>query len=199
MSSNLRLRYFSSLATFNRLGPSVRNLLQLYGLEAASITPSGPHNILIKGDVLQYIDKNRLKPLPLDKPKDKVEMVQPTSSQIKAPIKTNQLGPAQVPVSSYKDLELTNMRRVIAKRLTQSKTSIPHAYMTHQCNASSLLRVISSIKKSGAKVSLNDGIIKTAALALKQVQQVNAIWDDKLNSVQILPNIDISIAVATPT
>ena len=181
-----------NLALSNRLGPSVRHLLQMYGLKAKSITPSGPYNILIKGDVLQYIIKNRLKPVSLSKSNKEINLLEKVS------VKEKQTKLLQNSVVNFKDVELTNMKRTIAKRLTHSKNFIPHAYMTHQCNVNNLLKYISSFKSSNIELSLNDGIIKIAALALKQVPQLNAVCDNQSN-IQVLPNIDISIAVATKT
>ncbi len=98
-----------------------------------------------------------------------------------------------------------NMRKVIARRLTESKQTVPHFYLTVECELNKLLEVRKEInfdaeatagkdKKPAYKLSVNDFIIKATALALKKVPTANASWTD----AEILQynNVDISVAVA---
>ena len=97
-----------------------------------------------------------------------------------------------------------NVRKVIAERLLVSKQTIPHFYLTLDCNMDSLLEVRSQINKVAKvdengkplfKISINDFIIKASAYALRDVPKVNASWTEK--EIYQYNNIDISIAVAT--
>lgn len=164
------------------LGPSVRNLMNLFAIDANAIKSSGPHNVILKGDVLRYIQDNKLKP------KTATEQ----SSSKPSVFKT------VTPPAEYTDIELSNMRKTIAKRLTQSKTTIPHSYMTARCLMNDVINARKELKQSGINVSVNDFIIKAAAIALKTVPQVNTTWNDTSFNIDWSPSVDISVAVATP-
>jgi len=91
----------------------------------------------------------------------------------------------------------TAMRRSIAQRLTQSKQSIPHFYLTIDCDVGALLVLRAALEaQAGFKPSLNDFLVKAVALALKEVPAINASWSD--DAVQRHAGVDVSVAVATP-
>ncbi|MCB8876550.1 pyruvate dehydrogenase complex dihydrolipoamide acetyltransferase [Acidisoma silvae] len=97
----------------------------------------------------------------------------------------------------------TTMRRVIAKRLTESKQTVPHFYLTMDVELDALLKLrgelnARSSKDGGSsfKLSVNDMVIKAAALALRRVPKVNASFTDE--GVAFYDDVDISIAVAIP-
>lgn len=94
----------------------------------------------------------------------------------------------------YIDVPHTNMRRTIAKRLAESKATVPHTYATTSCVMDNLLELRKGLD---VKVSVNDFIIKAAALTLRQVPEMNAVWSGV--DAQLLNDVDISIAVATDT
>ncbi len=92
-----------------------------------------------------------------------------------------------------------NIRKIIAKRLLDSKQTIPHFYLSIECNVDKLLIVREDINKSfGAenhsKISVNDFIILGVGKALKEVPAANASWQDE--AIKYYNNIDISVAVA---
>ena len=91
----------------------------------------------------------------------------------------------------------TAMRRAIAQRLTQSKQSIPHFYLTIDCDVGALLALRGALEaQAGFKPSLNDFLVRAVALALKEVPGINASWGD--DAVQRHAVVDVSVAVATP-
>lgn len=182
----------TSVSSNLRVGPSARNLLMLYGLEANVVPATGAKNVLLKSDLLKYINQNNLKPRPLNQLMEE--------SLVEPPVQVGErveFASRKASGAMYMDLEVNSMRKTIAKRLTLSKTTIPHAYMTSSCNVDSLQKLRSSLKKEGHKVSLNDMLIKTIAASIRKVPQVNGIWDEKTYSMKLINNIDISIAVAT--
>ncbi|XP_053206906.1 pyruvate dehydrogenase protein X component-like [Panonychus citri] len=193
MNFFLPLRSFSSVIPSGfKAGPSVRNLLSLYGLDGLTINASGPRNVLLKSDVLSYISSKQLKPRTTD------ELLSGLGDDKGEPVKVYKSFPRPSP-AKWQDIETSGMRRTIAKRLTLSKSNIPHGYMTSQCCVDKLSQLRVSMKKDGLPVSLNDMIIKTCAITLKKVPQVNGMWDESSGTVKLLPSVDISIAVATPT
>lgn len=98
-----------------------------------------------------------------------------------------------------------NMRKVIARRLTESKQQVPHFYLTVECELDKLLDVRKDLnsdaeaaagkeKKPAYKLSVNDFVIKAVALAMKKVPESNASWYD--DAIVQYNNVDISVAVA---
>jgi pyruvate dehydrogenase E2 component (dihydrolipoyllysine-residue acetyltransferase) len=87
-----------------------------------------------------------------------------------------------------------NMRRVIAERLARSKREAPHFYMSLDCGADALLDLKKSLTDSGARVSLNDLILKVTATTLKRVPALNAAWSDA--GIRTFRSVDLAVAVA---
>lgn len=97
------------------------------------------------------------------------------------------------------DAEISNMRKVIAKRLQQSKHQIPHYYLTVECNMDKVMALRKEIntayEKEGVKLSVNDFIIKATALASRRVPECNSAWMD--THIRQYHNCDVSVAVDT--
>lgn len=111
--------------------------------------------------------------------------------------------PANAPTTAagpaYTDVPTSNMRRVIATRLLESKTTMPHYYLTSEINMekiNKLREVLNSSANNEYKLSVNDFIIKASGLALKKVPEVNASWQGDF--IRQYHNSDISVAVSTP-
>jgi pyruvate dehydrogenase E2 component (dihydrolipoamide acetyltransferase) len=99
----------------------------------------------------------------------------------------------------YVDEPLSNMRKVIAARLTQSKQEVPHYYLTSTINVDNLMAVRKTFNSQLGdedKLSINDFLIKACASALKAHPDVNAAWMDTF--IRRYNYVDISVAVATP-
>jgi pyruvate dehydrogenase E2 component (dihydrolipoamide acetyltransferase) len=106
---------------------------------------------------------------------------------------------APAPSSDHVDTPLSNMRKVIAARLTQSKQEVPHYYLTSKITVDTLMDVrkkFNGLLPDGEKLSINDFIIKACATALRQHPDVNSAWMDTF--IRQYNYVDISIAVATP-
>ncbi|CRK93277.1 CLUMA_CG006820, isoform A [Clunio marinus] len=107
--------------------------------------------------------------------------------------------PVIPPGAAYIDIPVSNVRGVIAKRLLESKNTIPHYYLTVDCNVDKILelraRFNKSLEKSGSKLSVNDFIIKAAATACKKVPEVNSAWLG--NVIRQFDAVDVSVAVST--
>lgn len=100
--------------------------------------------------------------------------------------------------AGYEDIPHSNVRRIIARRLTEAKQTIPHFYLTIDCRLDRLLALRAELNAvtEGAKLSVNDFVIRAAALALRKVPAANASWMD--DAVRLYRDADIAVAVATP-
>ncbi|NXJ10179.1 ODPX protein, partial [Odontophorus gujanensis] len=190
-----------------RLSPAARNIVETHGLDPSSIIPSGPRGIFTKEDALKLLQgkqkgtPSELKPVvsPATPQPTAVPSVLPATAVASAyprPIVPPVSTPGQpAALGTFTEIPASNIRRVIAKRLTESKTTIPHAYTSADCGIDAILKLRSELAKDDIKVSVNDFIIKAAAVTLKQMPDVNATWDGE--GCRQLQSIDISIAVAT--
>ncbi|XP_017060457.1 dihydrolipoyllysine-residue acetyltransferase component of pyruvate dehydrogenase complex, mitochondrial isoform X2 [Drosophila ficusphila] len=99
----------------------------------------------------------------------------------------------------YEDIPVTNMRAVIAKRLLESKTQLPHYYVTVECQVDKLLKFRAKVnkkyEKQGARVSVNDFIIKAVAIASLKVPEANSAWMGTV--IRQYDDVDVSVAVST--
>lgn len=101
-------------------------------------------------------------------------------------------------LGDYETIPHSSMRRTIARRLVESKTTVPHFYLEADCDLDALLALRAQInagRDAAAKISVNDFLIKAVAHALAKVPEANAIWTDE--AVLRLSSIDISVAVST--
>ena len=103
---------------------------------------------------------------------------------------------AKQPAADARLIPHTPMRRAIARRLTESKASIPHFYLAAECVADELLALRARVNQTArVKVSVNDFVIMAAAAAFADVPEANVTWTD--DGLIAHENVDISIAVAT--
>jgi pyruvate dehydrogenase E2 component (dihydrolipoamide acetyltransferase) len=177
--------------------PLARRIAQQKGLDLAQLKGSGPRGRIVKADV-EGVQSSK----PAVKPEAKV-----APQQAAAPTATGLPGVAPLPDArlffpngDYDELPHDAMRKAIAKRLTSSKTLIPHFYLTVDCRIDTLLetraRLNSAAPKgdSAFKLSVNDFIVKASALALIRVPEVNASWTD--TAILRHRHADVGVAVA---
>jgi len=133
----------------------------------------------------------------------------PVAAMPTMPAAAPQTGPSQpafrtsggmpATMGGHNDAEISNMRRVIGKRLQASKMEVPHYYLTVDVEMDKVMalrkEINTSYEKEGIKVSVNDFIIKATALACKQVPAVNSHWMDSF--IREHHTCDVSVAVDT--
>lgn len=102
--------------------------------------------------------------------------------------------PTEVP-GSFEEQDLSPMRKVIASRLQQSKSFVPHIYVRQAIDASKMIEVRTQLKNGGLKVTFNDFVIRACALALKDHPDANSGFDSSNQSMIMFKTIDISVAV----
>jgi len=100
---------------------------------------------------------------------------------------------------AFTDIPMTNMRQIIAKRLVQSKQTVPHYYLSVDIELDELMSLRKELnemlEKEKVKLSVNDFIIKASAMACKKVPQANSAWMETF--IRQYDQVDVSIAVAT--
>jgi pyruvate dehydrogenase E2 component (dihydrolipoamide acetyltransferase) len=169
--------------------PLAKRMAEQAGVDLSRITGSGPQGRVIKVDIEAALARG--------------------GAPMRAPAAAPGLAPAPAPAATvsggmrYKLVPHTTMRKVIARRLTESKQQVPHFYLTIDCEIDTLLKARADInakapeKGEGAyKLSVNDFVIKAAAVALRRVPAANASWSDE--GTLMYENVDISVAVAIP-
>ena len=169
--------------------PLARRLAREKGVDLGNISGSGPHGRIVKTDILDVnvssVDTNQVS---LKNPVLKTNVQQADGSSI-----TNLYADRE-----FKEIPLNNMRKTVASRLTEAKQNVPHFYLRKEVKIDELLQVRARLNahlaEKNNKLSINDFIIKSCALALQSVPTANAIWaEDKI--LQLKPS-DIAVAVS---
>jgi pyruvate dehydrogenase E2 component (dihydrolipoamide acetyltransferase) len=165
--------------------PLARRMAQQAGLDLAAINGSGPQGRIVKADIDAALGAARAQPF----------TVAP-AAPVPSPVVSKDRVAALAGNLSYTEVPLTAMRRVIAKRLTESKQTVPHFYLTVDCAIDDLLKIRAELnaKSDAYRISVNDFVIRAAALALRQVPAANASWSDE--AILRWDSVDISVAVA---
>ncbi len=174
--------------------PLARRMAGQAGIDLSAITGSGPHGRIVKSDIDTALARgSTARPAPPPAPAR--APAAPMPGGIAAPVYSKDQIVALAGNPPYTELPITNMRRVIAKRLTEAKQTIPHFYLTIDCEIDALLKMRSELNEaSGVKLSVNDFVIRAAALALKKVPAANASWSE--DAILRWNSVDISVAVA---
>ena len=161
--------------------PLARRMAEQAGIDIGTVKGSGPNGRIIKDDIDSILKKGSM-------PDDDGILAKQLSSEVT--VSTEVAGPV------YEANLNTPMRKVIARRLTESKQTAPHFYMVADCEIDTLLETRSQLneKIENGKISVNDLIIRASALALKQVPMANASWTEE--ETRVYKNVDISVAVA---
>lgn len=97
---------------------------------------------------------------------------------------------------SYEEIPLSQMRKVIGKRLQESKTFIPHFYVTQEVDADPMINIRTQLKEMGLKVTFNDFILRAAALSLREHPTINSGYNSENETIISFKTIDISFAVS---
>ncbi len=169
--------------------PLARRIAEMKGVDLASVAGSGPRGRIVRADV----EAASGKPVAANAPAP----VAAAPAPVAAP-------PPAAPVTSdipHSVEKLGNVRKVIARRLTEAKQSIPHIYLTLDVELDALLKLRgelnTALEPRGIKVSVNDLVIKALALGLRQVPKCNVSFAG--DTLLVYDRADISVAVAAPS
>ncbi len=172
-----------------KASPLARRLAEAQGIDLAGVTGSGPGGRIVKADIAGATGKA---PAPAAAPA-------PTAAAAQAAPAVH--APAVVETDiPHEAVKLSNMRKTIARRLTEAKQTIPHIYLTVDIQLDALLKLRgelnAGLESRGVKLSVNDMLIKALAVALTEVPECNvSISGDQLLKYS---RADISVAVSIP-
>ena len=171
--------------------PLARRMAKENQLDVASITGTGPGGRIIRRDVEQAISTKASAPA--------AALVRTESTQ--APTQPVEAAPAVTPAPAeaapgVTSVQHSKMRRAIARRLTESKSTVPHFYLSADVRMDDLLALRKQVNASSTrKITVNDLIVKAAGLALRDVPAANVIWTDDAQLQYSSSDISVAIAV----
>jgi pyruvate dehydrogenase E2 component (dihydrolipoamide acetyltransferase) len=174
--------------------PLAKRMAAQAGIELTQLRGSGPHGRIVKSDVEAAVAGGAPRRAPAPQPAGQA----PAPQEARPP----QPQPPAAGLPAFTEVPHTGMRKIIAQRLTEAKRDQPHFYLTLDCELDPLLKLRADLNakapegKGGYKLSVNDMIIKAAAVALKRVPAANASWTD--TAIRLYQSADISVAVAVP-
>ena len=167
--------------------PLVRKIARQEGLDLAALSGSGPNGRIVRRDLERLAGQRQAAGEARNGAQ--VAAAQAAPQPAAAPQE-----PSQAPADTL--IPHTPIRRAIARRLTESKTTTPHFYMTTECVVDELLTLRTRVNETGpVKVSVNDFVIMAVAAAFGDVPEANVTWSDE--GLVAHASVDVSIAVAT--
>ena len=182
--------------------PLARRIAGNAGLDITAIKGSGPKGRIVKADVDAAMVGG-------GKPSDALKAAQPAAAQAAAPAampkgQSSEQVLANFAEGSYELVKHDGMRKTIAKRLQESKQTIPHFYVSVDCQLDALLKLRGELNaaapqkdgKPAYKLSVNDMVIKALALALRDVPDANVSWTDE--AMVKHKHADVGVAVSIP-
>ena len=168
-----------------RATPLARRIAHDAGLDLSAVAGSGPHGRVLRADVEKSVAA-RTTPPPAAK------AAPPSDAAV---LKLFEPG-------SFTELPHDNMRRTIARRLVEAKSTVPHFYVSADCKLDALLKLRAELNAAAPKISdapawklsINDMVIKAWALALRDVPMANVSWTE--NAMVVHAHADIGVAVS---
>jgi pyruvate dehydrogenase E2 component (dihydrolipoamide acetyltransferase) len=180
--------------------PLARRMAKDGGLDLAAIQGSGPHGRVVERDVKAALEGGTAKKVPAAQPG-----AQPGAPRLAPAGMSDEIVKKMFEPGSFEEVPHDGMRKTIARRLTDAKQTIPHFYLTVDCDIDALLKLREQVNASAQKdkdgkpafkVSVNDMVIKALALALARTPGSNVTFTE--NSMLHHKHADISVAVAIP-
>ena len=177
--------------------PLARRMAEQAGIDIAALTGSGPGGRIVRADVEAAQKGTAIVPVVAPIPAPSPTPVAAPSAPAARPATSAITGP-------HKLVPHSSIRKVIARRLTEAKSTIPHFYVSMDIEIDALVDLMNKLNaKSPAReqpgwyfITINDLVIKAAALTLRKLPAVNAAWTD--DAMAMFEDVDISVAVAIP-
>jgi pyruvate dehydrogenase E2 component (dihydrolipoamide acetyltransferase) len=177
-----------------KASPLAKRLAAERGVDLAGMTGSGPNGRIVRADV-EGAQAGTAKPAAAPVTSDAAG-VAPAGQSVSAAPK-----PTAIPDIPHELAKLSNIRKTIARRLTESKQTVPHIYLTVDVRLDALLTLRADLNAAleprGVKLSVNDLLVKALAASLMQVPKCNVMFTP--DQLVTFKRADISVAVSTPT
>ncbi len=172
--------------------PLAKRIAQLSGVDLAGVKGTGPNGRIVKADVEAAAGQKptgTVLPAPAAQPQ-----------AVAAPVPAAKPAPVAENAPPFEAVKLSNMRKTIARRLTESKQTVPHFYLTVDVRLDALLKLRGELNKAletqSVKLSVNDMLVKALGLALHAVPDANASFGGDV--LRKFSRADVSVAVAIP-
>jgi pyruvate dehydrogenase E2 component (dihydrolipoamide acetyltransferase) len=193
--------------------PLARKWAEQHGISLHHIHGTGPRGRIVKNDVMEAMKHG-----PVDQRNGPLENHNGDIKGISSPIHVSSfsgplleqsvdtglgaLDPAygerrDYTVASTTPVSLSGMRKTIAQRLTLSKQTVPHFYLTVQCHMDALLALRQAMNGDSKDLSVNDFMVRACALSLRKVNEMRLMWGDEQHAVQY-DHVDLAVAVSIP-
>lgn len=167
--------------------PLAKKLAAEKGIDLAQVSGSGPDGRITRKDIDSFV------------PPKAAPAVAAAPTPAVAPAASAPAAAPAAPAGTYTDVPISNIRKVIAQRLMQSKQTIPHYYLSVDVNMDQVIELRkdlnAEVKAQNIKISVNDFIIKASALACLKVPECNSSWMDTV--IRQNHVVDLSVAVST--
>jgi pyruvate dehydrogenase E2 component (dihydrolipoamide acetyltransferase) len=181
--------------------PLAKKIAGESGVDLAALTGTGPSGRIVRKDVEAAMASG----VPVGRAAAPVSREPAKISNLSAGAVPGVAMPPTAPMLAAKKVALSNMRQTIAKRLVQSKSTIPHYQVTVTARMDALLTLRGQLNEQlasqGVKLSVNDFIVRACALAMHQHPFVNARWSEAQGaapSIDIVADVNIGVAIALP-
>ncbi|MDQ2698132.1 MAG: 2-oxo acid dehydrogenase subunit E2 [Actinomycetota bacterium] len=162
--------------------PIVRRLAREQGVDLSRIVGTGPNGRIVRRDLETQASGQAAPTRPAPSP---------AAPRDGAPATT---APAATPAGETEDVPITPMRRAIARRVTESTSTVPHFFLTADCRVDELLELRRRVNEASAvRISVNDFVLKACAGAFTDVPEANATWGDTV--IHRHHAVDIAVAV----
>jgi len=175
---------------FIKASPLARRMAEEHSIDLFQVKGTGPGGRIIRDDIEDFIEQRAISPSAVPQPLP--QSVQPVGA---AP------GIPEVSTADAEIVTLTSMQKAIARRLTESKQTVPHFYIGNEIDMTEVLKLRQELNvtltEEGIKISVNDLIIKACALALEKFPEVNGSYKD--GQFVLHKRINIGIAVDIPS
>ena len=159
-------------SSFLRASPLAKKVAEEKGIDIATVKGSGPHGRIMSRDLVK--------------------------GQPLAAVPFGQHAAPTTPPGTYEEIPLTPMRKVVGQRLQQSKTFIPHFYVSQDIDAEGMISIREQLKNIGHKITFNDLVLRAVALTLREHPEMNSGFNSVNSSIIRFKTIDISVAVSIP-
>ncbi len=174
-----------------RVSPLARRLAEEHAIDLAGVQGSGPSGRIIKRDILAAVDS-------VEANTSGAATTIDTASPLAIPESTPT--PIAIPALQSRDVPVTGVRQTIARRLVQSKQTIPHYQVTMRFSMDTLMELRSTLNAQlaceGVKLSVNDFIVRACALSMKHHEMFNASWGG--DHIVVHGQVNVGVAVSLP-